>query len=106
MPEPYKTPTSKQSNKMQFRKFTKRAIAVLILILILSAAAWAWYAACGGVSHKEIKDAVQESAKRVEGHIDLRCDTMERKLDRIESKLDRLIELATPKLPDNMIPAE
>ena len=86
---------------MQFRKFTKRAIAVLILILILSAA-WAWYAACGGVSHKEIKDAVQESAKRVEGHIDLRCDTMERKLDRIESKLDRLIDMVAPKLPDGM----
>ena len=91
---------------MQFRKFTKRAIVVLILILILAAALWVWYAACGGVSHKEIKDAVQESAKRVEGHIDLRCDTMERKLDRIESKLDRLIDMVAPKLPDGIKAAE
>ena len=90
---------------MQFRKFTRRAIAVLILILIL-AAAWAWYAACGGVSHKEIKDAVQEESKRVQDHVDSRCDAIERKLDRIEAKLDRLIDMATPKLPDGMKAAE
>lgn len=91
---------------MQFRKFTKLAIAVLILILILAAAVWAWLAACGGVSHKEIKDAVEEESERVQNHVDSRCDAMERKLDRIESKLDRLIEMVTPKLPDGMKAAE
>ena len=87
---------------MQFRKFTRRAVAALTLVLLLAAAVWAWRAACGGVSHREIKDAVQDESRRVQDHVDSRCNAMERKLDRIESKLDRLIDMVAPKLPDGM----
>ena len=43
-----------------------------------------------------------ETEKKAENFIKWNGD----KLDRIESKLDRLIEMATPKLPDNMVPVE
>ena len=38
--------------------------------------------------------------------VDERCDALDVKLDRIESKLDKLLQLATPRLPDDMKAAE
>ena len=87
---------------MELRKLAKRAKWLLILLLLLSAGFWAWHIYCGGVSHREIKDAVQEESRAVQSSVNSRCDAIERKLDRIESKLDRLIEMATPRLPDGM----
>jgi len=83
----------------------KRKIVIFLLILLALLFAWIWYSFCGGVTHRELKVAVEREGAETRAHVDQRCDALEKKLDRIESKLDRLIEMATPKLPDGMQPA-
>ena len=92
--------------EMKIVKVAKRVAVVIVLAALVLAAAWAWWSFCGGVSHVEIRDTVREEADSVRNALDSRCDAIERKLDLIESKLVRLIEMATPKLPDGMVPAE
>jgi len=82
----------------------KRVVAILLLALLTLVGAWIWYSFCGGVSHRELKAAVEREGEETRAHVDRRCDELERKLDRIEGKLDRLLEMATPKLPDGMRP--
>ena len=84
---------------MQITKNVKRAIALAVLIVFALLAVWVWWTWCGSVSHAEIRDAIREESESVRKRVDSRCDAIER-------KLDRLIEMATPKLPDNMVPAE
>ena len=80
------------------RKYVYAAIVLVILLL----AAWSWGWRCGGAARQEIRDAVAEGTAQVENKMDARCDALERKLDRIEGKLDRLLELATPKPVDGL----
>ena len=91
---------------MKVSVMNKIRIGVLLLVMLLLIAGWMWFVQCGGVSHREIKDTVIEQSAEVQAHVDARCDALERKLDRIEAKLDKLIEMATPKLPDGMRFAE
>jgi len=100
------------------RKWMIRA-CVLLALLALSFAAWIWWLFCGGVSHREVVEAVRSEAVSVRERVDERADAIEAriaaleakasaadaKLDRIESKLDRILDLAAPKLPDDMSPA-
>ena len=90
--------------KMSIKNMVR--LVILLLIIILLVAGWVWYMQCGGVSHREIRETVVEKSAEVQARVDARCDALERKLDRIESKLDKLIEMATPKLPDGMRFAE
>jgi len=92
--------------KTDIGKTVRLVIVLLAILLLLAFAGWVWHMQCGGVSHREIKEAVVAESAKVQAHVDARCDAMEQKLDRIESKLDRLIEMATPKLPDGMRFAE
>jgi len=84
----------------------KRKIIVFLFLLLVLLVGWVWYSFCGGVTHRELKVAVEREGVETRAHVDKRCDALEKKLDRIESKLDRLIEMATPKLPDGMTPAK
>lgn len=107
------------------RKWRFRA-CVLLALLVLLFAAWIWWLFCGGVSHREVVEAVRSEAVSVRERVDERADAIEAriaaleakaaaleakaaaadaKLDRIESKLDRILDLAAPKLPDDMSPA-
>ena len=100
------------------RKWRIRACVLLALLVLLSAA-WIWWLFCGGVSHREVVEAVRSEAVSVRERVDERADAIEAriaaleakaaaadaKLDRIESKLDRILDLAAPKLPDDMSPA-
>ena len=83
----------------------KKLIVALILLLIALAAAL-WYLKFYGVTHEEIYEAVTEESAKVQSVVDDRYRRLDRKLDRIEGKLDRLLEIANRPLPDGMQKAE
>ena len=83
----------------------KKLIVVLILLLIALVAAL-WYLKFYGVTHEEIYEAVTEESAKVQSAVDDRYQRLDRKLDRIESKLDKLLEIANRPLPDGMQKAE
>ena len=83
----------------------KKLIVVLILLLIALAAAL-WYLKFYGVTHEEIYEAVTEESAKVQSVVDDRYRRLDRKLDRIEGKLDKLLEIANRPLPDGMQRAE
>ena len=83
----------------------KKLIVVLILLLIALAAAL-WYLKFYGVTHEDIYEAVTEESAKVQSVVDDRYQRLDRKLDRIEGKLDKLLELANRPLPDGMQRAE
>ena len=83
----------------------KKLIVVLILLLIALAAAL-WYLKFRGVTHEEIYEAVTEESAKVQSVVDDRYQKLDKKLDRIEGKLDKLLEIANRPLPDGMQRAE
>ena len=83
----------------------KKLIVVLILLLIALAAAL-WYLKFYGVTHEDIYEAVTGESAKVQSVVDDRYQRLDRKLDRIEGKLDKLLEIANRPLPDGMQKAE
>ena len=83
----------------------KKLIVVLILLLIALTAVL-WCLKFSGVTHEEIYEAVTEESAKVQSVVDDRYRRLDRKLDRIEGKLDRLLEIANRPLPDGMQKAE
>ncbi len=80
----------------------KKWIALLVLLLALFLACAAWYFFNGGVSHQDIRTAVQSESQTIRNHADSRFDALEKRLDRIEAKLDRLLQLVDRPLPDGL----
>ena len=83
----------------------KKLIVILVLLLVAAGAA-IWYLKFAGVTHEDIYDAVTAEAAEVQSVGDDRYQKLDRKLDRIESKLDKLLEIANRPLPDGMQRAE
>ena len=83
----------------------KKLIVILVLLLIAAAAA-VWYLKFAGVTHEEIYEAVEEESAKVQAVVDDRYQKLDKKLDRIEGKLDKLLEIANRPLPDGMQRAE
>ena len=85
----------------------KILIAVLLLVLLATVVAWLWlFYRDGGVTHRELADLITAEGVATRTKVDERCEALDAKLDRIESKLDKLLQLATPRLPDDMKAAE
>ena len=83
----------------------KKLIVILVLLVIALGAA-VWYLKFSGVTHEEIYEAVTEESAKVQNVVDDRYQKLDRKLDRIEGKLDKLLEIANRPLPDGMQRAE
>ena len=83
----------------------KKLIVILVLLLIAAAAA-VWYLKFAGVTHEEIYEAVTEESAKVQAVVDDRYQKLDKKLDRIEGKLDKILEIANRPLPDGMQRAE
>ena len=83
----------------------KKLIVVLILLLIALAAAL-WYLKFYGVTHEEIYEAVTEESAKVQTVVDDRYQRLDKKLDRIEGKLDKILEIANRPLSDGMEKAQ
>ena len=79
----------------------KKLIVILILLLIALGAA-IWFLKFAGATHENILDAVRGESANVQNVVDDRYRKLDRKLDRIEGKLDRLLEIANRPLPDGM----
>lgn len=82
----------------------KKLIVILVLLVIALGAA-IWYLKFAGVTHEEIYEAVTEESAKIQSAMDDRYQALDRKLDRIEGKLDKLLEIANRPLPDGMQPA-
>ena len=83
----------------------KKLIVILILLVIALGAA-VWYLKFAGVTHEDIYEAVTEESAKVQSVVDDRYQRLDKKLDRIEGKLDKLLEIANRPLPDGMQRAE
>ena len=83
----------------------KKMVVILILLVIALGAAL-WYLKFYGVTHEEIYEAVTEESVKVQTVVDDRYRRLDKMLDRIESKLDKLLEIANRPLPDGMQRAE
>ena len=83
----------------------KKLIVVLSLLLIVLSAAL-WYLKFYGVTHEDIYEAVTEESVKVQSVVEDRYQRLDKKLDRIEGKLDKLLEIANRPLPDGMQRAE
>ena len=83
----------------------KKLIVILILLVVALGAA-VWYLKFAGVTHEEIYEAVTEESAKVQAVVDDRYQKLDKKLDRIEGKLDKLLEIANRPLPDGMQRAE
>ena len=83
-----------------------RKLIVILVLLLIALAAALWYLKFCGVTHEEIREAVTEGSAKVQSVVDDRYQRLDRKLDRIESKLDKLLEIANRPLPDGMQKAE
>ena len=82
-------------------------IAVLLVVVLATVVAWLWlFYRDGGVTHRDLADLVVAEGAATRARMDERCDALDVRLGRIESKLDRLIQLAAPQLPDGMKAAE
>ena len=79
----------------------KKLIAILVLLVIALGAA-IWYLKFAGVTHEEIYEAVTGESEKIQSVVEDRCQKLDRKLDRIEGKLDKLLEIANRPLPDGM----
>ena len=95
------------------------AIALIVVLVLLVLGFWLGWRGADG-RFVELRETVVSEADAIKAQsaarfdaVESRLDRMEKKLDqidarsaRIESKLDRLIDLATPRLPDGMKSAQ
>ena len=83
-----------------------KKLIVILILLILALGAAVWYLKFAGVTHEEIYGAVTDESRKIQSVVEDRYQALDRKLDRIESKLDKLLEIANRPLPDGMQPAK
>ena len=99
----------KTRTKTRIRWAARAAFLLAVLLFLM-------WLLDGGVSNRMVKDAVHLEGEKTRELINARADAIEsklakiasaelaidEKLSRVEKKLDALVELATPKLPDGM----
>ena len=83
-----------------------KKLIVILFLLVIALGAAVWYLKFSGVTHEEIYEAVTEESAKVQSVVDDRYRKLDQKLDRIEGKLDKLLEIASRPLPDGMQRAE
>ncbi len=98
-------PVAAPKPKGAFFRALKRAIIALLILLVGTILCWVWYVR-ERIADLQLEDTVKEEVARVETKLDERGNAIETKLDRIEGKLDRLLYLLEPRLPDGMVPLE
>ena len=83
-----------------------KKLIVILFLLVIALGAAVWYLKFAGVTHEDIYEAVTEESTKVLNVVDDRYRKLDQKLDRIEGKLDKLLEIANCPLPDGMRKAE
>lgn len=78
----------------------KSIVLIIVLSLVVIAAVlWLKYA---GVTHEDICEVVTDESAAIQRIVDDRYRMLDVKLDRIEGKLDRILEIAERSLPDGL----
>ena len=83
-----------------------KKLIIILFLLVIALGATIWYLKFYGVTHEEIYEAVTAESAKVQSVVDDRYRKLDKKLDRIEGKLDKLLEMANRPLPDGMRRAE
>ena len=83
-----------------------KKLIIILVVLLVAAGVAIWYLKFAGVTHEDIYDAVTAESTKVQSVVDDRYQKLDQKLDRIEGKLDKLLEIANRPLPDGMQRAE
>ncbi len=79
------------------KKFLMFVVIIVLLLLI------GLYCARNlDVTHAEIKDTVVNESVVIQECLEAHCQDLEQKLECIESKLDKLLEMATAPMMDEM----
>ena len=86
---------------VRMKACVKKALVALLLLLIGALAAWSLRPA-SGVTREEVAHAVVTGTMQTTAHVDARCERLEKKLEQMDEKLDRILGLLVPALPDNM----
>ena len=84
----------------------KKILLLLFVVALVAAVAWLWYWFNCGVSNKDVCDVVCGESAKIQDRIDRRHQELDRKLYRIEGKLDRLLKIADRPFPDGMQKAD
>lgn len=77
------------------------AILIVLALALVGVLAGLWWQGAGA-SHGEILAAVREEGMLTRRQIDLRARETQEKLETIDRKLDRLLQIAERPLPDGM----
>ena len=83
-----------------------KKLIVILFLLVIALGAAIWYLKFYGVTHEDIYEAVTAESAKVQSVVEDRYQKLDKKLDRIEGKLDKLLEMANRPLPDGMRRAE
>ena len=83
-----------------------KKLIVILMLLVIALGAAVWYLKLAGVTHEEIYEAVTDESEKIRSVVEDRYQKLDKKLDRIEGKLDKLLEIANRPLPDGMQRAE
>ena len=83
-----------------------KKLIIILFLLVIALGTAIWYLKFYGVTHEDIYEAVTAESAKVQSVVDDRYQKLDKKLDRIEGKLDKLLEIANRPLPDGMRKAE
>ena len=83
-----------------------KKLIVILFLLVIALGAAIWYLKFYGVTHEDIYEAVTAESAKVQSVVEDRYQKLDKRLDRIEGKLDKLLEIANRPLPDGMKRAE
>lgn len=87
----------RQQMKFAILRIMKKRISVAVLLLVgllIVTAVMVWQLKFAGVTHEKIYETMTDESAKVQAAVDDRYRKLDRKLDRIEDKLDRLLEIA------------
>ena len=83
-----------------------KKLIIILFLLVIALGTAIWYLKFYGVTHEDIYEAVTAESAKVQSVVEDRYQKLDKKLDRIEGKLDKLLEMANRPLPDGMRRAE
>lgn len=84
-------------------------ITTIVLLAALAGLGYAWFWYNGGVTHRDLQNDVKCESHEIQARIDNRfsktmkkLEALEQKLDGVDMKLDKILEIANRPAVDNM----
>ena len=80
----------------------KKLTAFIYSVVLLALAAYLWYGKKADISNIDVKGAVADESGVIQAHVEDRYEALDKKLDMLDAKLDKILDALNPKLPDNL----